>query len=105
MAQVEDVVCDNFRLCCQYKKHVLRLETTMDLSAPVGMLRERLFEEWSLSQNGKILTRKIRLIDDNENQVYQYGDAAPSRIEEWTETYRLIPQSEIDKLIKSEVVQ
>jgi len=83
------------------QENKLRIKTTMDLSAPVGMLRERLFEEWSLSQNGKILTRKIRLIDDNENQVYQYGDVAPSRIEEWTETYRLIPQSEIDNLIKS----
>lgn len=76
----------------------LIIESIIDRNAPVGMLRSRIFESWNLSQDKNILIRKVRFIDDNENQAYQWGDLAPSRYEEWKETFRRVPQQEIEKL-------
>ena len=80
----------------------LHIETIIHVSAPSGIRRERLYEQWSLSGNGKILTRKIKFIDDNENVVVKGGEMLPSRIEEWTEIFQIVSPEEFDKLVKKQ---
>jgi hypothetical protein len=84
------------------KPDELHIETIIHVSAPSGIRRERLYEQWSLSSNGKILTRKMKYIDDNENVVVKGGEMVPSRIEEWTEIFRFVSPDEFDKLVKKQ---
>lgn len=78
----------------------LVFENYLNISAPVGILRERLFEKWTLSDDGKTLNIEFQFFDDNENQVYVAGDVAPSRFREWTETYKFINESDFENARK-----
>lgn len=78
----------------------LEFENFININAPVGVLRERLFEKWILSDNGKTLNIEFKFFDDNENQVYVAGDVAPSRFREWTETYKFLNESDFENVRK-----
>lgn len=79
----------------------LVFENYINVNAPVGILRERLFEKWSLTNDGKALKVVLSFFDDNENQVYTKGDVAPSRFREWTETYKFLTEKDFENIRKN----
>ena len=80
----------------------LSIENFIQVNAPAGVLPERVYEKWILSENGETLTITFKFFDDNEYKVYKGGDLAPASYEEWVETYKLIPKEEIERLTKNE---
>lgn len=78
----------------------LNIFTNIQIYQPSGMFPKRLYENWTISEDAKKLTRKIKYIDDNEYIALQKGELAPPKSEEWIEVFNFVTESDFDKFAK-----